>query len=103
MQYKTIVLELLQSRPEVHEQLRRERMLLTTMEFYAGELKNLHEAYKQHLAETNPGSDQSQIASQAMELALQELEGILPSDSSSEEQPSLDDFMAYLRERTPPA
>jgi hypothetical protein len=105
MLYKTMVLELLQNRPAVHEKLRRQRMLLKAMEFYAGELKDLHEAGKQHLAETMPGSDQSQIASQALELALKELEGILPSDSSTEEadQPSLDDFMTYLRDRTPPA
>ena len=105
MLYKTIVLELFQNRPQVHEKLRRQRMLLKAMEFYASELKDLHEAWKQHLSETTPDSDQSQIASQALELALKELEGILPSDSSTEEadQPSLDDFMTYLRDRTPPA
>jgi hypothetical protein len=103
MLYKTIVLELLQGRPEVHEQLRRQKMLLATMEFYAAELKELHEAYKQELAEMKPGSGEKQIESQAMELALKELEGIFPSGSSSEERPSLDDFMTYLREHTPPA
>jgi hypothetical protein len=105
MLYKTIVLELLQNRPAVHEKLRRQRMLLRTMEFYASELKDLHEAWKLHLSETTPESDQSQIGSQALELALKELEGLLPSDTSSEEadQPSLDDFMTYLRDRIPPA
>jgi hypothetical protein len=105
MLYKTMVLELLQNRPEVHEKLRRQRMLLKTMEFYASELKDLHEAWKQHLSETTPDSNQSQTASQALELALKELEGLLPSDSSTEEadQPSLEDFMTYLRDRTPPA
>jgi hypothetical protein len=105
MLYKTIVLELLQARPEVHEKLRRQRMLLKAMEFYASELKDLHEAYKLDLAEMKPDIDESQIASQALEMALKELEGILPSDTSTEEadQPSLDDFMTYLRDRTPPA
>jgi hypothetical protein len=103
--YKTIVLEILQDRPEVHEQLRQQRMLLPTMEFYARELKDLHEAWKEQLSQTRPDSDPSQIASQAMELALQELEGILPSGSSSQEadRPSLDDFMTYLRDHMPPA
>ena len=32
MQYKTIVLELLQQRPEMHEQLRQNRKLLPTLE-----------------------------------------------------------------------
>ena len=105
MLYKTIVLELFQNRPQVHEKLRRQRMLLKAMEFYAGELKDLHEAYKLDLAEMKSDSDPSQIPSQALELALKELEGLLPSDSSTEEadQPSLEDFMTYLRDRTPPA
>lgn len=103
--YKTIVLELLQNRPQMHERLRKQRMLLPTMEFYASELKDLHEAWKHHLSETRPDSDQNQIASQAMELALKELEGYLPSESSSqdEDRPTLDDFMTYLRDPTPPA
>jgi hypothetical protein len=106
MLYKTIVLELLQNRTEVHEQLREQRMLLPTMEFYASELKELHEAWKQHLSWAKPNSDESQIASQAMELALKDLEALLPSASSSEDEhrPSLDDFLTYLREqRMPPA
>ena len=35
MLYKTMVLELLQQRPEIHNQLRKERKLLLTMEQYA--------------------------------------------------------------------
>jgi hypothetical protein len=106
MLYKTIVLELLQSRPQIHEKLRQERMLLPAMEYYASELKTLHQAWKEHLSWAKPECDPSQIASQAMELALKELEAILPSASSSvnEDRPPLDDFMTYLREQgTPPA
>ena len=54
MQYKTIVLELLQQRPEMHEQLRQQRKLLTTMEMYARELKASHEAIRKRL---RPGSN----------------------------------------------
>jgi len=102
MQYKTIVLELLQQRPEMHEQLRKERKLLTTLEFYAKELKESHEAWKETLGQQRPGSDQSQIASEAMELALKELEDRLPSASETgeEEAISLDEAMAYLRNHT---
>ena len=35
MQYKTIVLELLQQRPEMHAQLRKDRKLLPALEFYS--------------------------------------------------------------------
>jgi hypothetical protein len=104
MLYKTMVLELLEQRPQMHEQLRRQRMLLPTMEFYARELKALHQGWKQHLAETRPGSDESQMASEALEIALQELEGCLPSASSpqDENRPTLDDVMTFLRAHTPP-
>jgi hypothetical protein len=102
MQYKTIVLELLQQRPQMHEQLRKERKLLTTVEFYAHELKESHEAWKETLGQQRPGSDQSQIRSEALELALKELEDRLPSESETgeEEAISLDEAMAYLRNHT---
>ena len=102
MQYKTIVLELLEQRPETHDQLRKERKLLTTLEFYAKELKTSHEAWKETLGQQRPGSDQSQIASEALEIALKELEDRLPSASETgeEETISLDEAMAYLRIHT---
>ncbi len=102
MQYKTIVLELLQQRPQMHQQLRKERKLLTTLEFYAKELKTSHEAWKELLGQSKPGSDQSQIASEALEIALKGLEDRLPSESETgeEEAISLDEAMAYLRSHT---
>ena len=102
MQYKTIVLELLQQRPEVHEQLRVNRRLLPTVELYARELKTSHEAWKETLSEAKPGSDQSQIASEAMEMALRELEDRLPSGHhpDSNEPLSLDGAMAFIRNHT---
>jgi len=47
MQYKTIILQLLQQRPQMHEQLRQERKLLPTLEIYAKELKASHEDWKE--------------------------------------------------------
>ena len=44
MQYKTIILELLEQRPEIHDQLRKNRKLLPTLEICAHELKTSHEA-----------------------------------------------------------
>jgi hypothetical protein len=102
MQYKTIIYELLQMRPQMHEQLRKERKLLTTLEIYARELKQSHEDWKQVLASANPGIDQSQIASEAMEMALKELEDRLPAESPQDDQEaiSLDQAMTYIRGRT---
>jgi hypothetical protein len=105
MQYKTIVLELLQQRPQLHDQLRKERRLLPALEFYAKGLKASHEAQKILLSQARPGSDPSQIASEALEIALKELEASLPSASppDDEEPLSLDEAMAFIRRHTPPA
>jgi hypothetical protein len=102
MQYKTIILELLQQRPEMHEQLRKNRKLLPALEFYAKELKTSHEAWKENLSKAKPDSDQSQIASEAMEMALKEMEDRLPSASPADaaEPLSLDGAMAFIRGHT---
>jgi chromosome segregation ATPase len=103
MQYKTIVLEMLQQRTELHEQLRKERKLLITLESYSKELKASHEAWKEQLAQARPGSDALQISSEALELALKELEDRLPNKSpTAEEEPlSLDAAMAFIRKASP--
>jgi hypothetical protein len=102
MQYKTMILELLRQRPQMHDQLRKSRKLLPAMEFYAKELKTSHEAWKETLSEAKPGSDQSQIASEALEMALKEMEDRLPSASPEDgtEPLSLDAAMASIRNRT---
>ena len=104
-QYMTIVLELLEQRPEIHEQLRQERKLLATAARYAEELKCLHQAWTEQLAQARPDSDDSQISSQALELALQELQDSLPSALVQGENGPLplDEAMAFLRRHTPPA
>jgi FtsZ-binding cell division protein ZapB len=103
--YQTIVLELLQQRPQLHDQLRSQRMLLPTLERYANELKTRHQAWKERLAQAKPGSDESQLASEAMEMALTELVDHLPSASPAEQKEplSLDAAMAFIRRHTPPA
>jgi hypothetical protein len=105
MQYKTIISELLQQRPQMHEQLRKERKLLTTLEDYARELKTCHEGWMDLLLQVRPGSDMSQISSEALELAVKELEDRLPSESQPNESEALflDATMLFLRRRTPRA
>jgi hypothetical protein len=102
MQYKTIILHLLEERPEIYDQLRRNRLLLPTLERYARELKTHHEYWKEQLSRTRPGSE-SQIASEALELALKDLVDILLPESSLDETLSLDAAMAFLRQHMPPA
>lgn len=102
MRYKTIVLHLLEDRPEMYESLRRQRMLLATMERHAKELKIRHLDWMDRLSQAKPGRDPSQIASEAMEMAIQELVERLPSDSSTEDEDQpLDDLMTFLRAPMP--
>lgn len=101
MNYKTICLGLLEQHPELYNPLRQRRTLLPTLNRLASELKARHLAWMQELQATRPGSD-SQIASEAMELAVKELEARLSTDSEAEARTFLDAAMAWLRP-TPPA
>jgi hypothetical protein len=105
MQYQTIVLGLLEQRHPLHSRLRQLRMLLPAMAAYALELKARHQDWKEQLAKTRPDSDPAQIASEALELAICELEGCLPPASplGESEALSLDQAMAFIRRHTPPA
>lgn len=104
MQYKTIVLELIQQQPELHENLRASRTLLATMDAYALALKASHEEWMERLSQRRPGSDRSQLASEALEIALKEVEEDLSSASPADEDgPTLDGAMAYLKRHTPTA
>ena len=103
MQYKMIVLQLLEQHPEIRDQLKRNRQMLPTMERYAQELKTRHEAWKDRLFQEMPASDENQIASEALELALKELEDRLPSGSPRDDKEplSLEGAMASIRRHTP--
>jgi hypothetical protein len=87
----------------MHDRLRKDRKLLATLELYARELKTSHEGWKELLAQMRPGSDQSQISSEALELALKELEDHLRSESPQDESEALflDAAMLFLRRPTP--
>ena len=101
MHYKSIIHDLLQQRPQMHDQLRKSRKLLPALEQYARELKNSHEAWKEMLSQLRPGSDPTQITSEAMEMAVKEMEDRLPSASPQDgnEAQILDAAMLFLRPR----
>jgi hypothetical protein len=101
--YKSIVLEIMQGNPTLYEQLRASRTMLPALDQHAIELKSLHEAWKGLLHQESPGSDPSQIAAEALELAIQELRESLPSESKGNEaEPlSLDAAIAFVRRPTP--
>ena len=105
MPYKTIVLGLIEQQPELHEHLRKSRTMLRAMDQLAIELKESHEALKEQLSQSRPGSDPIQIASEALEIAVAELEEHLASASrlSASETFSLDEAMTHIRRLTPSA
>lgn len=105
--YKTLVLDLLEDQyPKLHEQLRASRTLLSTLDEQATALKRYHQTRMDELAKAKPDSDQAQIASQALELAIEDLRHDLPSESEptdAEESFCLDAAIASIRRHTPPA
>ena len=106
MFYQTICQHLLEERKDMYEQLRSRRLLLTTLERLSSELKSNHEAWKERLSQKRPGSSASQIASEALEIALKELEDSLPPASPPDESEAhsfLDAAMAFLHRHTPAA
>jgi hypothetical protein len=107
MLYKTILLELLQGQyPALYERLRSSRTLLSTLDDQAAALRRYHQTRMDELAQVKPDRDPAQMASQAMELAIQDLRDSLPSASEptdAEETFSLDPAMAYLTRHTPTA
>ncbi len=105
MHYKTIVLGLIEQQPELYEQLRQSRTMLPTINQLAAELRESHLAWSTQLQCVKPNSDPSQVKSEAMEIAVKELEerfssGSRPSDG---EEPSLEAAMKFLQPHTPRA
>ena len=74
MLYKTIVLGLLEGQPQLHEQLRLSRRLLSTLERMAADLRDRHADWTRALARNRPGSTPGQLAAEALELAIRDLE-----------------------------
>ena len=104
MQYKTIILALLEKHLQLREELHKNQTLTTAIDNYVSELKDIHENWMVTLNEKRPGSDPAQISSEAMELALQDLENRLPSESPEEDEAvSAEEAMTFLRRHTPPA
>jgi hypothetical protein len=108
MHYKTIMLDLLEQYPSLYDRLRTSGTLMQSMEHYASELKERHTSWMNTLAQERPGSNPAQIASQALELALQDLQERLsaasaPNADAPEETLSLEAAMHFLRRHTPPA
>lgn len=104
MLYKTIMLEMIQDRPGLYFELRSTNRLLPAVETYASELRTRHQVWKHAITRRRPESSPTQVADEAMELAIEDMTSRLPSESAGEAEIfSLDEAMNYLRKATPPA
>jgi hypothetical protein len=107
MLYKTITLELIQDEyPALHNQLRASRTLLSAVGQHAAALKRYHEDRKDRLAQAKPDSEESQLVSEALEMAIDDLKQDLRSASppaATEPTFSLDEAIASVRRATPSA
>ena len=105
MHCKIMVLELIQQYPQLHDELRRQKKMLAALDQYASWLSDRHAAWKSLLWQTRPGSQESQIATEALELALKDLEDSLASASPPDEDSplSLEAAMEFLHRHSPPA
>lgn len=102
MLYKTIVQELLEQQTELYESLRSTRQLAPALENLALVLRASHDIWRQQLLSLNPQSEMSQISSEALELATEELVNLLRSESAQlEAEPlSLDQAMAFIKKHS---
>jgi len=99
MPYKSIILEILQERPILHEQLRSNSELHSTMNRLAIQLREIHLREIERLRDLRPNSAQVQLRGEAMEIALQAIQEILPPEESrTEDELSLDGAMAFLKQ-----
>jgi hypothetical protein len=105
MQYMTICLQMIQDRPEMYDQLLKNRNLFPELKRYALDLKDRHEFWMEQLSQARPGSSPAQIASETGEIALKELEDYLPPAYPQEEDEvlSLDGARAFITRPMRPA
>ena len=91
MHYKTIVLELLQQQPALHEELRSSNCLLSAMNQLAVLLRDLHHQTLADLRRLRSSESQPLLSSEAMELATHQLQQSLLTEDN--ESFSLDETM----------
>ena len=105
MLYKTMVLEIIQQYPETCDRLCRQRRLLPELERYAIELKERHDVWTTALAQTEPGRPRSQVASEALEIALKDLAHHFASASPPDQglATTIETATAQLSRHTPTA
>lgn len=80
MQYKLMILEMLQQYPEIYSHLATTRQLPQAIQSYTNELSQRHTAWEEFLQAARPESSPPQVASEALELAREDLRRILAAE-----------------------
>jgi hypothetical protein len=103
LHYKGIILEWLVEHPAVYRRLLKKRLLKTTLKVYASKLMERHYVWQRRLAHMNPPRELSQLADDALPVALKELEYSLLAGLPPEQVKPLPmlEAMALVKRRSP--
>ena len=83
MHYKTIVIELLHQYPTLYEELRVKRAMPRALDRYSTDLKASHDFWTDQIARARPHTAPDQMATEALEIALEELQNRLSAESQA--------------------
>ncbi|MEZ6129177.1 MAG: hypothetical protein R3C59_10885 [Planctomycetaceae bacterium] len=93
MQYKTMVMELLEENERLREKLRGEGKLLTVLDVLAGNLRRRHRELMGEMQGSRTDGGFSGISSEALEIAVQEMRDRMTAFSDCDEIMDLDQIM----------
>ena len=103
MQYKTIILELIQQNEPLHDRLRSNRSLLATVDRLAAQLKAEHEIYLNEMTMQEPTASRPAASQQAFEMAIKEAQEQLVAMTPAEVMvPAADSTSVAAGSRTSP-
>ncbi len=104
MHYKTIVLDLIEQRPELHQQLMLSRTMPQLLHRLTIALATCHRQWMAAL-QARPSRNPTQLSQTAMEFALQELlDSLQPESPADDAEPlSLEAAIEFIRRHTPRA
>lgn len=102
MQYKTIVMDLIQQNRALHDEWVRNRRLLSETTRLATQLRSDHLNLVEQFQQQFPETAESLLSSQALEIVTSQLQADLQHASASDSETfSLDAAMAFVAQHTP--
>ena len=96
MQYKTMVMELLEENNGLREKLHADGMLLAALDVLAGNLRERHRELMGEMQGSRTDGGFSGISSEALEIAVQEMRDRMTAYSDCDETIDLDQLMREI-------